>query len=888
MSSTAERMPPRAAEAMARWACGESAYAGAILGDLHEEFARRAMASVTNARRWYWLAALSLALRFLPSRVLPSMIARDIAYAWRGLRAAPVFALVVVVTLAFGIGANTAVVGVIDTLYLRRLPVPNPERLVGIYAGDRRAGGRIDAGSWMSLDDFRRMRATMAGVSGTAAFAMQSLGVDAPVGAPVWSALVSGDYFDVLGVHPERGRFIHADEDDGTTQHAVVVISDHLWRSAFGARDDVLGQQVSIGRGGFTIVGVAPAGFTGLHPEGRTDLWMPLSMASVATASNAGGAAGRPADALTYQVFARLSPSATLARAQASADAIGRQLAEANPNDGGNRVFAVRVRDRLTTAELSGNGLRMFVLVWVVVALVHVALCTNVASLMLARAAARRREIGVRICLGASRARLITQSFAEAALLTVFGAVLGLGIARWFSHLLAGMQFLSASDGGLDVRVVTLVMAVSAATVLLFGVIPALDASRGDPLELVRGVARGRRRSSRSEIVVVAQIAVAVLLLADAAVFISLLSKQLRASPGFDVTHTAIVSVAVRQPRAAASDWLTVLDETEARIARVDGVERLSAAIGAPLLGARSYAEVRVPGQAVPANALPRQTSLQMVGPGYFATIGAVMEHGREFTRDDRLPAGARRDSFSVVIVNERLARRLWPRDDALGKQLSTPRSGSATVVGIVRDMNDVSTMEPIERAYFPLLESSFPQFEVVVRTRGDASASLAAIGDALDGSSMISRPTLQTMSSVRDGALAVARGASAGLALASSIALFLTSIGLYGLVAMWASRRKPEIAVRIALGARYADIHRLLLAGAGRIAIAGIAVGLLMSVALIQVERSWIGPALAATPLAIAAAIAIPAVLISIAAFIPARRAARQPPSQVLRIAAD
>jgi predicted permease len=865
----------------------ESAYGDSVAGDLREGFASIASRSPAAAQAWYWRQAISIAAHYLPSqlRVTVDHLGRDLSYAARALRRAPLFTTIVALTLAIGIGANAAVIGVIDALYLRRLPVPHPESIVALYSADKRDRGHADLsnGGGGSAPNYRELRSLIHGVDGLALYAMQSLAAgDALAGEPTWSALVSGNYFQLLGVSPERGRFLQLDEDEPAGAHPVAVISDFLWREKFGADETIIGRRIPIGKTTFTIVGVAPKGFTGLHPEGRTNLWIPYTMEAAAT-----GSSGNDDDRASrrFTIFGRLAQGATLAAVQTSADIAARELAAATPSVNRQLALFARIRDRLTTSELSGNGLRMFTLVWIMVALLHLVACTNVAGLMLARAAARRRELGVRICLGASRARILTQSLSEATLLAAIGAAGGLLVGRTLSALLANMQFLSASDPGLDLRVVMIVVVVAVGTVVQFGLLPALDAARSDPLAILRGGRRdtGARRRDRSEIVVITQIAVSVLLVANAAVFLGLFQRQTHAAPGYDVPQLLVASVALREGRSTRSDWAAAYDDAMERVSHVSGVRATAAAIGAPLFNTRWFGELSVPGQTSLADR-PRQTSLQAVGPGYFAAIGAPLVRGREFTTNDRLTPNTPIDAFDVVIVNEALARQLWPGGDPLGKQLSLPRSPPATVVGVVRDLRDVSTIDVHPRAYFPLLETRFPAFDVVVRSSSSGASVAEGVRAALQASPLLRRPSLRTMSELRDGATSLSRAASSGLSICAALALLLTAVGLYGIVAMWASRRRSEIGIRLALGASTRSIHRLLLSGVGRLVGVGAALGLVCAFAVVQIERSWMGPILSLDALTIASSLAALGACAALAGFLPSRRATRQHPAEVLR----
>ena len=364
--------------------------------------ARRSFGNVTawkerfrDARRIHFIDSLS----------------RDLRYAWRGLRRSPSFAIVVAFTLAIGIGANAAVIGVIDTAYLRKLPVPAPERIFAVFSGDVHNRARRANIGWNSYPDYIDLHERVQGAEGLAAYSMEWIPLgDTLSGASVWSAMVSGNYFDVLGVHAAQGRYIRPDEEEPRGSHPVVVISDAFWKSHFASDEHVLGRVLVLGKDRFTIIGVAAPGFTGVHAEGRTDLWIPYTMFAEAT--------GREypfdnRDARRVAIIGRLAPSASLAQVESSIEHAADYLKNTYPDVDGSLSLRVAKHERLISFEQAPDALVSFILVWVMIALLHLVACSNIASLMLARAAARRRDVGIRICLGASRGRIAMQSLAE-------------------------------------------------------------------------------------------------------------------------------------------------------------------------------------------------------------------------------------------------------------------------------------------------------------------------------------------------------------------------------------------------------------------------------------------------------------------------------------------
>ena len=345
---------------------------------------------------------------------------RDLRYAWRGLRHSPGYALIVTLTLAIGIGANAAVISVIDRAFFRKLPVPHPERVVVISSGDVRDRARRSGIESSSFPDYRDLQTRIAGLDGLTAYAMAGLKLgDELAGTEAWSALVAANYFSVLGVRAARGRFIAPDEDQPPGAHPVVVISDAMWKSRFARDEHIVGRQLTVGTVRFTIIGVAPPGFTGVQAEGRTDLWLPYTMQSQAMGSDY---LYGNRDARLAFIVGRLAPSGTLAQVQMSLDRAASDLRATYPDLDGSLRLYVRRHDRLVPIEQAPFALVSFLLIWAMVVLLHLVACSNVTSLILARAAAKRQELGIRLCLGASPRRIVMQSLTEPGLLALLGA----------------------------------------------------------------------------------------------------------------------------------------------------------------------------------------------------------------------------------------------------------------------------------------------------------------------------------------------------------------------------------------------------------------------------------------------------------------------------------
>jgi len=810
-------------------------------------------------------------------------LASDVRYSLRALRRTPLFTAIVVVTLAIGIGANGAVLSIIDRMFWRKLAVPHPEQLVLISSGSthERATHRV---GWSSFPDYLDIRRDAQGVSGSIAYAMDDVALgDSLGGRRFLAAFVSGNYFAVLGALPARGRTIRPDEELPRGAHAVVVISDAFWHSQFGGAADVVGRALTIAKTKFTIIGIMPPGFVGLQAEGRTDLWLPYTMHAEAM----GGPYGfDQRDARKALIFGRLLPGEHPAELQASLDRVAHALAAAYPATDGGRTLWDMPHDRLAPIAEAPAAFFEFMVVWAMIALLHLVACSNVASLMLARAASRRHELGIRICLGASRGRLVMHALTEAALLAAFGATAAVVVARWLTQLICQMQFMSAADPGLDVRVVVIIVGIAAVTTLQFGLMPALDAARRDPIDMVRGAhgAGGDAARDRApKVILVVQLTLSIVLLANAGVLLQSFRRQTEGPSGYDSTHLIVTSL-TRPMDSGPTTWLVQSDAIAAQLSAVPGVRSFAIAIGAPLFRTGRFDDVDVTGhQYRPGE--ERKLSLQSVGPGYFRTVGARLVSGREFNAADLASiVGGTTSAFSAAVVNETMARRFWPGQDPIGRQI-TYHGRAATVFGVVRDLHDVSTVGVVPRVYFPLLRQVPTEFEVLVRTDGNPADALGAVSRALGAVRGAHVTYNQTMSDLQRDVLAPERAGGIGMIICSAIALLLTALGIYGLVATWAAQRRGEIGIRLALGASARHVHTVLLGGVGRLVAIGAVIGVAGAVGLARLERSWWGPTFTLDLLPLAVTLVVISVAAMTAGFLPVRRAAAANPADVLRV---
>jgi predicted permease len=808
----------------------------------------------------------------------------DLRYALRTLAKAPVFTAVAVLTLALGIGANATIFSLVNAVFLRPpVHVAEPERLVALYTSDY-SGPVYGASSYPDYEEFAKQSDVFAGV---AAFkpAFVSVG-EGDASLRTGAQAVSGDYFRVLGTRAARGRLFTADEA-GAGAPGVVVLSHSLWRR-LGSEPGIVGSAIQLNGQPVTVLGVAPEGFTGTLRGIGTDVWVPIEQArrlSLGVADlNARGSRG-------LFVVARLAPGVSVAAAQARMTVVARQLLAAygdrwsDLKGEGRRITVLSERAARVPPQARGPALGFAALLLVVVGVVLLICCANVAGLLLARGTARGREIAVRVSLGASRRRVVRQLMTESLVLAGAGAVVGLLVALWATDLVLGVELpvpvTIALDFTPDARVLTFTAAAAAITALLFGLLPALRVSRADVSSVLKGDASrsfgGRARLQGA--LVAGQLAMSLLLLVGALLTIRTLRHAAAMDTGF-VTRDVLLASVEPPPGVRDSLSATALALRE-RVASLPGVRAVTWAGNAPL-GVESANRMGVTVEGYrPGQGEDMEIHYNGVGPGYFATLGVTLLRGRDFAESDRSGAPP------VAVVNESFARRYWPGQDAIGKRLSVlgPDGPWAEVVGVARDGKYVSLAEaPRPFMYLPALQ--LPSGVVLhVRTpgapRGLGAAVRREVARVAPGWTVTS---LRTMEEHVGQSLLPERLAGGVLSLFGALALALASVGLYGTVAYAVAQRTREIGVRVALGARQGDVLRLVLRRGVRLIAAGLALGLPLAWGASKGLAAVLPGVHATDPLTFAGASALLALVALAATYLPARRAARVNPMVALR----
>ena len=814
-------------------------------------------------------------------------LVQDLRFAARALARNPAFAAVAVLTLALGIGANAAIFGAVNGLLFRPLPVREPDRLVALFS--LHGSGREPSGfSYPTYLDLRDKGTAFAGMIGQYGTPLSlSTGDRAEM---AWGELVTSNYFSVLGVQPAVGRLFGPADDHGPGSMPYAVLSHAYWQSRFAADPRVVGQSIRLNGHPFTVVGVAPSGFTDTRLFAfLPDAWVPLPMhAQIIPGSERWLPTNRGVGVLI--VMARLASGVSLEQAQAATSGLLRQLAAEHPPGEMDAALLVMPgrppfahpgfvpRSALAFgASLSLGGVGLVLLV----------ACANVASLLLARATARRREVGIRLALGASRGRLVRLLLTESLLLSVGGGALGLLLAAWGasfeSALLPPSPFRLGFDAGIDFRVVAFTAALAILATVLAGLTPALQSARTDVLPALKddaGGARAGRLSVRS-ILVVAQLAVSLLLIVGGGLFLKGLREGRRMDLGFRTEGALMFSV---NPGIQGHDEAHGQELYLRLVERVRGLSSVSSvalAYPLPLDFTTSGADVVSEGREAPPEEQKISGLFSIVDEGYYETLGTPIVRGRGFTEQDR--EGARR----VAVVNETMARRYWPGADAIGHRLRFGDAGpSLDVVGVARD-GTYGFIGEDPRPYFflPLAQNYSSPITMVVRSAADPKVLAGMLErevSALDPD--LPAFGMMTLEAFRRRSLSALEGGAIYSVSFGLLALGLAAVGLYGVVSYAVGQRTREIGVRVALGAGRGDVLRMVLGGAFRLGLVGVALGLGLALGAAPLLSSVLPGVSGRDPLVFGVAPALLLAVVLLASLGPARRAARVEPRVALR----
>ena len=870
--------PPRLAERLLNRALPRGRDGDTIRGDLLEEFTARAARSPLRAYWWYWRAAVSMRVQYRAPLVPGGLawrggppfhetLSQDVRYAVRTLLKARAFTLVVLVTLALGIGANTAIFSALNAVLLRPLPYPGAERLVRVVSQHAAAGTQ---GSHVSAADFTDAQRDAPAFESLAAFATFNVSIaaaDGRAGAERIAGAEQVNLFETLGVPPAVGRgFLDADvarSGPATT----VIVSDGFARRRFGGNADVAGRPLRPGSSS-RIVGVMPRGFA--YPE-NVELWIAGALDPV----------GDPRSNRRFEAVGRLRPGVTVREAQAQLDAISQRLDTAFPATNHDwRLRAVPLTDYVV-----GDARRTLVLLFGAVGLVMLVSCANVASLFLAHASRRQREIAVRSAIGASRGRIVRQVLTESILLSLAAGAIGIVIGRWGLDLLIAIGARGIprlEDAALDRTVLVFTMMVSTITGVLFGLLPALQLSRPSLLLALREGSRGAGTRSRTRhALVVAEVAAALVLLVAAGLLGRSFSGLQRVDVGFDPSNllTMRVTLGGAKYQQAGPDAL-YFDEAIRRVSALPGVRSAAAVLALPVGGGGFYLGrgfIR-PGREHPLDGY--NAGYQIVTPGYFATLGMPLLKGRGFDTRDTLA------SRQVVVINRTMAERFFPGEDPIGQSVLVWRDEKAPreIIGVVGDLKSEDlTAAPDAELFVPHTQSSLNDMTFVVRTDGRVgAAAVKAAVEAVDRAQAVY--DVKPFESIMGDALAQQRFSVMLFSAFAALALALAAVGLYGVMTHVVTGRAHEMGVRLALGARPSQVRGLVVRQGLLLLALGIALGVpaaLASARLLGRLLYDVGPA---DPLTFGTVLATLTLVTWLAAYLPARRATRVDPASALR----
>jgi predicted permease len=819
---------------------------------------------------------------------------RDVRYAARTLRASPAFSIAAVLTLALGIGANTAIFSAVNAIMLRALPVERPDELISLAAV---YPDNVEPFSYAAYRRFAVEGTRFADAIAASPVRRDTITIDGPPERMEYK-WVSGNYFTTLGVPAAFGRTLLRADDRRPAGEPVAVLSDTYWTRRFGRDPSVIGRSFRLRTAVFTIVGIAPRGFLGETMGEAVDIWLPLSAQPGAPAWLWNG------HSTTWlRILARRQPGVTLAQARAGLEPVYERIRSEIAGGTDSPDFRrSTLESRLAVSEASGGSSRLrdnlskpLLILMGIVGLVLVVACANVANLMLARAAARRRETAVCLALGAARLRLVRHSLVEALLIAALGGLGGLFLGTWGISVLAALvsgALPISLEVSPDWRVLAFTMLTSCATALVFGLLPALRAARIDPLPWLKaagGPGRGTARAPLARTLVVIQIAVSLVLLIAAGLFVRSLLKLKDIDTGYDPDRVLLfeVSPPVDEHRLRPEETRNLYRRLLAHAEGVPGVRGASASFTG-VFGSGAWGNaISVEGFVSRSGVTPR-TFANSITPGYFEVLGIAVLRGRGFTHEDHDTAR------KVAVVNQTFARKFFGDADPIGKRVGlctsrpcrTSPEGMMEIVGLTEDAKYVDLRE--ERRpmlYVPFTQNDHRLREVQVRTAGDPASVAATLHRALAG--VDRRLGIVGMVPLRDQVDASILAEHLGAKLSATfglIALGLAAVGLYGLIAYATTQRTAEIGIRMALGATRKDVLWLVVRDTLRLIFVGVLIGIpagLAGARLLASQLYEVGPG---DPVAVSLGL-VPLLLVALlAGYLPARRAARISPLGALR----
>jgi len=808
-----------------------------------------------------------------------NVLVHDIRYGLRLLAKNPGFTAVATITLALGIGANTAIFSVVNAALLRALPYAEPGRLVYVWSAEKARGINQSTVSIPDLRDWREQNHVFDGMAGWWSGTYNLSGGDEPQQVEGWT--VSPNFFSVLGVRPELGRTFAANEEQGD-EHRVVVLSHALWMSSFGGNRSILGKSISVDGATHTVIGVMPAEFSSPFPN--VQIWGPWPAHAETIASHGDR---------FLRVIARLKPGVTLETAQADMNTITPRLARLYKEDAGVTAYLVPAAQ-----QIIGSVRPALLVLLGAVGFVLLIGCANLANLLLARTAAREKEFAIRAALGAGRSHLLRQLLTESLLLALLGGATGTILASWGTHSLRTLianQIPRAQEVRFDAHVLLFTLLISVLTGISFGLFPALATFRGqfsdDLKKASRGAGPGVQARRLRDLLVVWETALAFILLVGAGLLIASFQRLRMINPGFNPEKVLTCRISLPQSKYKNPQILDFYRQLLERIRAFPGVKAAGATMTLPLENSNSgfWGGLNIEGRSAAGRESIPIVSFSQVTPGYFAAMGIPIRQGRTFTELDNNEQSPR-----VVIVNSTLARRFFSDADPVGRRICMGEDCSKgpwlTVVGVAGD----SALESLTDPRFPQVFSPHAQgveggpagnMELSVRTAMDPLSLAASVREQvhqLDHDQSVA--DMRTLESVVNASLAQPRLNTLLLTGFAALALLLAAIGIYGVISYSVAQRTREIGIRMALGAPRGKVFRLVVGEGMVLALAGLGVGLLAAAGLTRLMSSLLYGVRPGDPLTYLAVSLLLAGIAFVASYGPARRATKVDPMVALR----
>ena len=800
---------------------------------------------------------------------------QDLRYAARMQRKNPAFTIVAIIALALGIGANTAIFSVVNTVLLRPLPYKDPERLVMVWEDASRHGYPRDTPAAANFVDWRDQNTVFEGMAAIADQSFNLTGAGDP--ERLKGRLVSANLIALLGVEPQIGRTFTSTEDQPGSNR-VVLLSHLLWQRRFGGDSGIVGKPLNLNGETYTVIGVMPPRFQ--FPSIDDDIWTPIAFSAEAAANR---------DTHYLQVIARLKPGTTLEQAQTEMSTIAARLQQQYPQSNTDLGAAVTSLHEHTVGDIKPALLILLGSVGLVLLIA----CANVANLLLARAAVRQKEIAVRVALGARRWRLVRQFLTESVLLATLGGVVGLGIAYGGLILLRAFipeNISQAKQVSIDPRVLGFTLLVSTITGLIFGLAPALQAARFNQTETLKEGGRDSATGSSGKrirgLLVMAEVAVSLVLLIGAGLLINSFLRLRNVDPGFRTDNLLTMKLDLPQPKyeefARRTAFFTDLLQ---RVESLPGVKSAAVTSNLPLYRQGNSISVSIEGRPAPPPGQELIVVTRMISTGYFDTMSIPLLSGRSFSDQDAAT------SPRVAVISETMARRFWPGEDPIGKRLGTGRiqrpEDWTQVVGVVKDVRQFElTAEPLPQMYLPYKQRGFfvPE-DLVVKTDVDAASMAATVRNAvweIDKDQPVSN--IRTMEEILLESIARQRFSMLLLAIFAAVALTLAAVGIYGVMSYSVAQRTHEIGIRMALGAQTGAVLKLAVGYGLKLVIAGVVIGLIAAFALTRVMSTLLYGVTATDPTTFTLISLLLVGVAALASYIPARRATKVDPIIALR----